>query len=487
MEKSEYLIAVFDIGKTNKKFTIFTKNLKPIYSVSTKIPEIKINDIICDDVEKITQWMKKVLNEVPSKDKIKAISITTFGATGVLLNENDNLAFPVVSYNHEIDPKIKRDFYQKFGTPEELYLETGTPPYGQLLNFGIQLYWHKVVRPQVYDKTKSIIYLPHYLSLKLCGNKAIETTCVGCHTYLYSIKKKSWSSVAEKLEVPQKSPPWLKPWSILGKEKTSGAIVTVGIHDSNASLLPLTLSMEVGNFALASTGTWCVFMFPKAPVSPNRNDVYHDVLYYIDAFDNPVRSARFKGGYEFDYYIDLFSKKYGKEKIDLSLDLDLDLWTKILEEKELFIIPTLCPGSGQFPNSKGRIIGEPKDFKTAYHVLNLSIAIQTYYALKYIMIGKSLSNFKLIVAGGFAKNPMYLKMVATILKDLEVYKAKYPDLTSLGTAITAKIAYENIEPHEIDANLLKDIIGLKLIKPQSVERRLLMDYIKSFEELCTQQ
>lgn len=247
--------------------------------------------------------------------------------------------------------------------------------------------------------------------------------------------------------------------------------------------------MPLGKFALASTGTWCVFMFPNAPVEPSREDVYHDVLYYIDAFDNPVRSARFKGGYEFDYYIDLYKKMYGEEQIDLDLDLDPDLWVKILEEKELFIIPTLCPGSGQFPKSKGRIIGEEKfkDFKIAYHVLNLSIAVQTYYALKYIMRGKPLANFDLIVAGGFAKNRMYLKMIATILRDIRVYKAKYPDLTSLGTAITAKIAYENIEPREIDSELLKRIIGLELIKPMDVEKSLIMDYIKSFEEHCLEE
>jgi len=484
----EYLIAVYDIGKTNKKFKLFTDDLKPVFSTSTRIEEIKVKGIICDDVESIIKWMQAVIEKIP-KDQVKSIAITTFGATGVLLDEKGELALPVVSYNQEISPEIKNNFYKTFGTPEELYLKTGTPPYGQLLNFGVQLFWHKEVRPEVYERTKSILFLPQYLSYIMSGVKSIEVTSVGCHTYLYDITKQEWSHVAEYLEVPERAPEgFTSVWEPIGKSKWfKDALITTGIHDSNASLLPFLVTGGIENFILASTGTWCVFMCPGLPFKPSPDDVYRDVLYYIDAFGRPVRSSRFKGGYEFDYYMDLLRKKFNLGNGIIDMDVDERILKTLLRNKEVFIVPTLALGSGQFPKSRGRVIGEKtfyKDFKLAYHVLNLSIAVQTYFAIKVIFKSKSFKGLKVIVAGGFAKNTLYLRLLTAILRDAKIFKTQYPDLTSLGTALTAKAAYEGILLNQIDKEIVKRMTAEEAVKPLEISEELIESYIDEFEKHC---
>lgn len=489
LSKTDYFIAVYDIGKTNKKFTIFTSDLKPVYSTYERIGEKIINGVICDDAEAMIGWMKGALRSAPNKDKIKSIAITTFGATGVLLNKEGKLAFPIVSYNHEIDPNTRREFYDTFGSPEELYIRTGTPPYGQLLNFGIQLFWHRKVHPKIYQRTRYILFLPQYLSYIMTGVKSIEITSVGCHTYLYDIINHDWSIVAKDLNIPSKVPEiFTEVWRPIGRALwLKGAIVTTGIHDSNASLIPFLITGEIGNFILASTGTWCVFMYPGLTFKPAKDDVYRDVLYYIDAFSRPVRSSRFKGGYEFDHYVNLIQKRFNLDPSILNIEVNEQLLRRILKEKEVFIVPTLTPGSGQFPKSKGRIIGKRKfysDPKLAYHVLNLSIAIQTYFAINAILRGKPLRGIRIIVAGGFAKNNMYLKLLATILRNAKILRAGYADLTSLGAAITAKSAYEGISLNEIDKELIKSIIAEEIIEPLEIEDNLILDYINAFEAHC---
>ena len=346
LRTSDYLIAVYDIGKTNKKFMMYDSELKPVYKVTTRIDEIYVKGMLYDDIDSIIKWMRESIIEAPEREKIRTIAVTTFGATGALLGENGKLVLPVISYNNEIPQEIREAFYTTFGSPEELYMRTGTPPYGQLLNFGIQLFWIRWTMPKKYEKTRSILFLPQYLSYIMTGVKSIEITSVGCHTYLYDIVKRDWSNVAEGLEVPEKTPKeFTDVWKPIGMARWIGkALVTTGIHDSNASLLPFIITKRDEKFVLASTGTWCVFMYPGAEFKPKKDDVYKDVLYYIDAFSRPVRAARFKGGYEFEYYTGLISRIFNVSVHDfINMDIDKDVFKRILKERSCLLYTSPSP------------------------------------------------------------------------------------------------------------------------------------------------
>ncbi len=491
MNTDSLLIAVYDIGKTNKKFILYNQELQPLHKASTRIDEKTVNGLITDDTPAITAWMKQALENTPHRDRIAAIAVTTFGATGVLLNGKDEPVIPVVSYNNEIPPETRKSFYREHGAPEELYMCTGTPPYGQLLNFAIQLHWIRETMPDKYQATKTILFLPQYLSYILTGAKTVEVTSAGCHTYLYDIPLKTWSHVAERLQVPEKTPQgFTEVWKPIGRARwLSHAAVTTGIHDSNASLLPLLVTGPDRNTVLASTGTWCVFMHPGAQFNPRREDVYRDVLYYVDAYSRPVKSARFKGGHEFEHYANLISRIFNVPTTSfLDMDAHQETARRILREKKLFITPTLTPGSGQFPSSKPRIIGQhlfTQDLKTAYHALNISIAAQTYYALK-AMLGKP-ANIRLVVAGGFTRNPVYLKTLATMLRphNSTVAKTEHSDLTSLGTAITALAALHDTPPHKLDTEPVKKALRETEIPPlPDIDDDTVTEYLEAFKEHC---
>lgn len=468
-------IVVFDIGKSNKKILVFSEeDLKPIYGESRRIDEVRVGNLLCDDADSMVSWMKAKLTEAARRWRIRALAITTFGATIANL-KGGILRLPIISYNHEIEGHIRDKFYSEFGSPIELYMSTGTPPYGQLLNAGIQLFWIRERYPEIFREIDEILFLPQYLIYALTGYRASEITSIGCHTYLYDIRRGGWSSVAEGLNVPSRSPEISDVWSQLGEYKLNGSniLVTPGIHDSNACLLPYMA--RGGDFLLASTGTWCVFMYPGGEFKPRGEDLHRDVLYYIDAYRRPVRSSRFKGGFEYDYYTALIRSRFQADLENIALDMGI--LKDILERREDFIMPGLVPGSGQFQKSRARLIGGAfnRSAREAYHLLNIYLAIESYVAIKLITDGREVD---IIVQGGFARNNIYLATLSALLPKNRILRATFPEATGLGAALCAKSALEGVRPHELDRFLLN--LGEEEIPKPPIDMDDLRAYLDAF-------
>ena len=83
------VIAIFDIGKTNKKFLLFDAGLKLVYQEEEKFEEIADDDgFPCDDIDKLESWMQSCLTGTGKEEEfgIRALNFTTYGATLVYLD-----------------------------------------------------------------------------------------------------------------------------------------------------------------------------------------------------------------------------------------------------------------------------------------------------------------------------------------------------------------------------------------------------------------
>ena len=81
------VIAVFDIGKTNKKMFLFDADFNVVYTNLIRFEEIvDDDDYPCDDIEAIEAWIKKQIETVQQENKftIKAIN---FYIIYIFLNE----------------------------------------------------------------------------------------------------------------------------------------------------------------------------------------------------------------------------------------------------------------------------------------------------------------------------------------------------------------------------------------------------------------
>ena len=93
------VIAIFDVGKTNKKLFLFDRQYKIVYEKSAKFLETVDEDgDECDNLESLRKNIFDSLKEVTSLKEfdIKAINFSSYGASLVYIDENGN---GIVFYN----------------------------------------------------------------------------------------------------------------------------------------------------------------------------------------------------------------------------------------------------------------------------------------------------------------------------------------------------------------------------------------------------
>lgn len=466
----DYCIAVFDVGKTNKKLLMYDSDLQLVDTSYTRIDEYAEGGTLFEDTGTIFEWFKKELRTKFAQFPVRTISVTTHGATFACLDRKGQLAVPVVSYTTDPGQTFHDDFFSEFGKASELQMETATPDFGNLINAGKSLYYIKTKFPDRFRRISRILYYPQYFGYLLTGNYGAEPTSMGCHTYLWDFLKQGPSSVAERLGIARKLPSEIKsPWSVLGtvtkeiaretgiEERT---VVTMGIHDSNSSLLPYLIQSE-DDFMLDSTGTWCVTMHPEDSVAFGDNELRKLVFYNLSAFNTPVKTAIFMGGQEFETYTDLLKTICGEQEFP---QFDIELYRKIVHEKKLFIIPSVVPHTGLFPFSAPRVVedgteyvleniqsgkkvpGFFRDFRTAYAVLTLSLGIQTRAAFNLTGMKKGIPVF---IEGGFARNGSYAAVLTGIYPDSEIATTNLNEATAFGAALLGRAAVEGTDPREL--------------------------------------
>ena len=76
------VIAIYDIGKTNKKLFLFNEDYEVVYGKSVTLPETTDEDgYPCENTDLLTQWIRESYNEITSMEAfhIGAINFTSYG------------------------------------------------------------------------------------------------------------------------------------------------------------------------------------------------------------------------------------------------------------------------------------------------------------------------------------------------------------------------------------------------------------------------
>ncbi|HUX11539.1 MAG TPA: FGGY family carbohydrate kinase [Spirochaetia bacterium] len=479
----EYAIAVFDVGKTNKKLLIYDRDLNILNSTYRVFPTIDRDGVELEDVESVEAWLREQLRIFAAKYPIKVLTVTTHGASFVCVGKDGLPAVPVLSYTFEPGEAFHEEFYRAVGDRDELQRTTATLELKALINPGKGLFFAQQRYPAEFANVRTILFYPQYWGFRLTGEIAADYTYVGCHTYLWDFAAATWSAVADRLGVRDLLPRRIGgPWEILGRvtpevaEATGldpSTVVTLGLHDSNSSLLP-HLIKRTGSFVLNSTGTWCVAMHPVEKVTFAPDEIGKAVFYNISPLGKPVKTSILMGGHEFEVYSDLLKKICTRTAFP---SFNREIYERIIREKRLFILPGVVAGSGQFPHSKPRVVENGtvyplkelhqgkkipdfmKDFETGYAVLNLSLALQTRVALERVGLGPGV---KLFTEGGFRNNADYNALVSSCFPRSPHFLTNVREATSFGAALVSRLAVEGgtladlahtfeIEDREVDA------------------------------------
>ncbi len=458
---AEPVIAIFDIGKTNKKLFLFNQLYKIVYEVAGRLTETVDEDgYPCEDVEKLADWVFEAIKTATSKTEfdIKAINFSAYGASLVHAGEDGIPVCPLYNYLKPYPEELQNRFYKTYGGEEQFTFETASPILGSL-NSGMILYRLKYEQPALFAKIKYAFHLPQYICYLVTGNAYSDITSIGCHTNLWNFIKNDYHDWVYKEGINHKLPPIVDSTKIdtiqfEGKDYLTG----VGLHDSSAALIPYLLSFKEP-FILISTGTWCISLNPFNNQRLTKDQLACDCLLYKTYEGNQVMASRLFAGNEHEVQVKRLAAFYNvAEDYYKSITFSSELYLQVKDDRAA--IKNTDDTITLLKNSMFglRNLSEIPGYAVAYHQLIADIISQQYISTQLVLEGTEVK--QLFVDGGFSNNTVYMNLLSNKFPQLKVYAASMAQATALGTALVMHEAWNT-------KSLPENLVELKFFAPQS--------------------
>lgn len=431
------VIAVFDIGKTNKKIFLFNKNFDVVYTNSIRFEEIlDDDDYPCDDIESIETWMENEIKAIQNQNEftIKAINFSTHGATLAYLDKDGNRITPLYNYLKPLDIDFN-PFYESQGGVEEFSRKTASPAYG-MLNSGLQMYWLKHSKPHFWNKVDTILHYPQYLSYLFSNKITADFTSIGSHTAIWdfdNMKYHGWLA-EESIDLPEPKPGKNAALTLVNGQEIA---IGKGLHDSSSSIIPLLESNQDSDeeFILLSTGTWIICMNPFSKEALTSNQLENDCLCYMTPDKKQIKSSmQFLGRVHEVNAIELSKYFNVEENHYLELTLNKELCAQTISESKSIFFPNDIP-SDFIGNLKQ--LNNFDDYEHAYYQLIFEICYRVHEGIQHILDANN--NLKNVyISGGFNKNDIFVEYLNQMMPEQSIQFPKGKFASALGAAMLMK-------------------------------------------------
>jgi sugar (pentulose or hexulose) kinase len=454
---------VIDIGKTMSKITLWSRDGQLLDRQTRPNAPTTLDGIARLDATGIRQWAQGVL--AGHKDSGADYIVPVGHGAGFAAIVDDTLAFAPLDYE-AAPPAPIMAAYRAARAP---FAQTGSPALPQGLNFGAHVWWAQELYPDLMARA-TLVPWAQYWAWWLSGVAASEVTSLGCHSDLWNPAAADWSDLAKTQGWDQRFAPLAKAGDVLGTISPAMAAATglpatvkvlAGLHDSNAALMAARGFAEIARneATVLSTGTWFIGMrLPApppfaAPFATADLPEARDCLVNVDAYGQPVPSARFMGGREIEALIEIDTRR-----VDIKPDQPhLLAAVPAVLAKGAMHLPTLAPGCGPFPASEGRWVNPPEDWYERRAAACLYAALVTDRALD--LIG---SDQRLLVEGRFSEAEVFVRALATLRPATQVFVANAHNDVSFGAlrlidpALVPQGDLRRIEPLDADLDTYRN-------------------------------
>jgi len=418
-------IAVVDAGSTNTKVVLFD-------GAGTAVAERQIASRHVEgppyrhiDPEPVVAFAQEFLPELDRILPVDAVVPCAHGAALACLAADGSLALPIMDYTAVPPPEAVAE-YRRIGPP---FSEVFAPLLPMALTHALQLYWQERDFPDAFERIATVIPWIQYVGFRLCGAAAGEISGMSAQSHLIDVRHNRLSSLVRSRGWERLFPPMVKAWEEIGTLKPEfratgfrgAGRVLAGVHDSTANYLRYRAG-GLDHFTLLSTGTWIIAFDSATPVE--RLDAARDTATNTDVFGRPVACSRFFGGHEFEI---LAAGAPG----DAASIAD----AARLVAAGIFALPSFTNSGGPVPGSGGR--GRVEGGLPAAAAERASLA-SLYCAL---MVSEQLdavgSRHDIVVDGPFARNAVFLGLLAALRRGQNVLASELRDGTTAGAACLA--------------------------------------------------
>jgi sugar (pentulose or hexulose) kinase len=412
---------VLDVGKTLAKLSLWTAGGKLIERRTRPNARVNAGDYRALDVLGIEEWMAGVLCEFARMAAVERIIPIAHGSAAGIVRDGALVCAPM-DYEEPV-PAVER---QRYDLGRDGFAVTGSPPLPDGLNLGVQLHRLEQLHPDLLKSGTMILPWPQYWAWVLSGVAASEVTSLGCHSDLWRPIEGIPSALALARGWANHFAPFRRADAVLGTISPAwaartglspGVRIHCGLHDSNAALLAARAFPEIaGNEStVLSTGTWFVAMrtpVAGAPVDISALPGGRDCFVNIDAFGQPVPSARFMGGREIETLNGIDTRRN-----DIAQDpSELLAAVPAVVRSGASIMPTMTPGFGPYPHGRGCWIGKLLDPFERHAAVCLYAALVADVSLN--LIG---AKERILIEGRFAEAEVFVRALASLRPDAKVY------------------------------------------------------------------
>lgn len=441
------VIAIFDIGKTNKKLFLFDETYRNVYEKTVQLQETEDEDgDACEDLATLTEWVKDSFKDVFQlpQFEIKAINFSAYGASLVHIMKQGKSLLPLYNYLKPFPKYLLKDFFDTYGEETEIAMETASPVSGNL-NSGLQLYRFKKQSPEAFENIHTSLHLPQYISYLISDQKFSDITSIGCHTLLWDFNNMKYHPWVYNEEINKMLAPLKESDEIIEVTYNQKNLITgIGLHDSSAALIPYLINFKEP-FILISTGTWCISLNPFNNSALTYEELKNDCLCYLQYQALPVKANRLFAGYEHEQQVQKLADHFLRP-IDFYKQVSFNA-SLIKDQHDNFPSAKTVNGFASFNPASF------SNYEEAYHQLMRNIIEKQVTSTKLVL--KDTEVKRIFVDGGFSKNSIYMNLLAASFPAIEVFAASMPQSTAMGAALAIH--------HKWNNNVLPgDLIELKL-------------------------
>lgn len=423
------VIAIFDIGKTNKKFLLFNESYEVVFERSVQLGEIQDEDgEPCEDLSALTNWVKSTYDEASQNPEfnIEALNFSTYGASFVHLDRTGKPCAPLYNYLKKFPAYLHQKFYTTYGDENEIARATASPILGNL-NSGLQLYLIKHAKPKLFKEIKVSLHLPQYISSLFTGRFFSDITSIGCHTQLWDFDKKDYHRWVAQENLDDLLPPVTHSDLVLDISTSDKNIrCGIGLHDSSAALIPY-LKKFSEPFMLLSTGTWCISLNPFNHSTLTADELKQDCLCYLSYQGKPVKASRLFSGHEHEQQIKRLATHFNKAETYFST---------VTYQNGMRISKDYNPETD---------LTSFQNYDEAYHALINSLVRKQFSSSMLVLKDQPVKH--IFVDGGFSKNDVFMNLLAKYFPALEVFSSSVAQASALGAAMVINGRPENSLPN----------------------------------------